>query len=153
MNARGDGATTALPSLETIMDGNDPSDTSEYIAGCMTLATGELLRIAEPRSLLVYVAQGEVWITEEGATDDVILGVGSRFRLTRPGAAIVEALAPAVLLLTSPEEVPAQDISSIERPVPPARAEPAAHLPSGTRVPSRASVGGQGLALPTAATR
>jgi hypothetical protein len=99
------------------------------------------------------VAQGEVWITEEGATDDLILGVGSRFRLTRPGVAVVEALAPAVLLLTSTEEVPAQDISSVERPVPRARAKPADHLPSDTRVPSCASAGGQGLALPTAATR
>jgi hypothetical protein len=135
------------------MDSDDPRATTEYLAGCVPLATGEFLRIAEPRSLLVYVAQGEVWITEEGATDDVIRGVGSWFRLTRPGVAIVEALAPAVLLLTSPEEVPAQDLSTVERPVPPARAKPAAQRPSGTRVPSRASVGAQGLALPTAARR
>ncbi|MFO1317852.1 MAG: DUF2917 domain-containing protein [Burkholderiales bacterium] len=78
--------------------------TSEHLVGCVPLAVGDTLRIVDPCAVYVHVAQGRAWITEERASADVVLAESEGFRLARRGAAVVEALAPTVLLLTSPRE-------------------------------------------------
>lgn len=80
------------------------TDRIEHLVGCVALAAGETLRLDDPRAVLVYVAQGTVWITEEANADDVVLRAEGHFRLSRPGAALVEALAPVILFLTAPSE-------------------------------------------------
>jgi len=88
------------------------------------LATGDTLRIVDPRSVLVYVPQGRVWITEERDADDIVLDAGQWHRLERPGMAVVEAFSPAVLVLTSPQETgSARELATQSRPaLPSARA-------------------------------
>ena len=95
----------------------------EHLVGCVPLATGETLRIVDPRSVLVYVPQGHVWITEERIADDFVLRAGQWHRLARPGVAVVEAFAPTVLLLTAPEVSGfARELATAPRPaMPPAR--------------------------------
>ena len=95
---------------------------TEYLVGCVPLAAGETLRIEDPHAVYVHVAQGDVWITEERAADDVMLAAAEGFRLTRPGTALVEALTPTVVLLTSPREIGfAREMATAARPQHPAR--------------------------------
>ena len=119
---------------------------AESLVGCEALDAGEMLRVEDPRSVLVHVAQGQVWITEERCDDDIVRDAGGWYRLTRPGIALVQALLPTVVLLTAPQEQPAAAI----RRLPPHAAR--ATTPRAPQ-PRPAITGGQGLALPTAATR
>ena len=99
------------------MKPNDHNPSVEHLVACVPLDVGDTLRIVDPHQVLVHVAQGRVWITEECAPDDVMLAAGHWFRLARPGAAVVEALAPAVLLLTSPRaEHYAREFVTTSRP-------------------------------------
>ncbi len=107
------------------MNANDPGSGTEYLVGCVPLATGETLRLVDPHAVYVHVAQGDVWITEERTTGDVVLAASDGFRLTRKGAAVVEALTPAIVLLTSPRETHfARAMTTAERPPHPARRRP-----------------------------
>jgi hypothetical protein len=65
-----------------------------------------MLRIEDGRDILIYVWEGEVWLTEERERRDRILKAGEWHRLERQGAAIGYALERSVLTLTAPE--PAQ---------------------------------------------
>lgn len=104
------------------MNATNPGSGTEYLVGCVPLAAGETLRLVDPHAVYVHVAQGDVWITEERAADDVVLAAAEGFRLTRPGTAIVEALTPTVVLLTSPRETGfAREAATAERPPRPAR--------------------------------
>jgi hypothetical protein len=103
------------------MNENTTREAAEHNAGCVALAAGDTLRVVDPDSVLVYVPQGYVWITEQGGGDDIVLREGEWFRLRRPGAAVAEALADSVLMLTSPSaERPAHAIQVSERPQRPA---------------------------------
>jgi hypothetical protein len=76
----------------------------EYIVqGSLGLTRGSLLRIVEGRDILVYVWEGEVWLTEEGERRDRVLAPGQWHRLERSGTAIAYALKRSVVTITSPE--------------------------------------------------
>ncbi len=103
------------------MDRTLNADPTEHVVGCVALARGDTLRIEDANALLVYVAQGRVWITEQDGDGDIILDAGDWWRLRKPGVAITEAFAPAVLMLTSPsEDHPARAMTAHERPALPA---------------------------------
>lgn len=79
----------------------------EYIVqGSLGLARGSMLRIEDGRDILLYVWEGEVWLTEERERQDRLLKAGQWHRLERQGAAIGYALERSVVTLTAPE--PAQ---------------------------------------------
>lgn len=76
----------------------------EYIVqGALGLTRGSLLRIEDGRDILVYVWEGEVWLTEEGERVDRIVGPGEWYRLERNGAAVAYALTRSTVTLTAPE--------------------------------------------------
>ncbi len=76
----------------------------EYIVqGSLGLTRGSLLRIVEGRDILVYVWEGEVWLTEEGERRDRVLAQGQWHRLERGGTAIAYALKRSVVTITSPQ--------------------------------------------------
>lgn len=76
----------------------------EYIVqGALGLTRGSMLRIEEGRHLLIYVWEGEIWLTEEGERRDRVLSAGAWHRLQRPGASIGYALERSVVTLTAPE--------------------------------------------------
>jgi len=110
------------PDQESAMNAGNPAPRTEFLVDCVPLATGETLRLVDPHAVYVHVAQGDVWITEEGAADDIVLAESEGFRLTRRGTAIVEAMTPTVVLLTSPRESGfARAMATSERPPRPAR--------------------------------
>lgn len=76
----------------------------EYIVqGSLGLARGSLLRIEDGQHILVYVWEGEVWLTEHGERVDRIVGPGEWYRLERNGAAVAYALSRSTVTLTAPE--------------------------------------------------
>lgn len=76
----------------------------EYIVhGSLGLARGSVLRIEDGQDILLYVWEGEVWLTEHHGRVDHILKPGEWYRLERGGAAIAYALQRATITLTAPE--------------------------------------------------
>jgi hypothetical protein len=75
------------------------------VQGSLNLTRGSMLRIEDGRDILVYVWEGEVWLTEERERKDRILRAGEWHRLERQGAAIGYALQRTVVTLTAPEPV------------------------------------------------
>ena len=73
------------------------------VQGSLGLTRGSMLRIEDGRDMLVYVWEGEIWLTEEGEHRDRVLSAGQWHRLERQGAAIGYALRRSVLTLTAPE--------------------------------------------------
>lgn len=76
----------------------------EYVVqGSLGLAHGSLLRIEDGQDILLYVWEGEVWLTEEGERHDRILRAGEWHRVERNGATVAYALQRATVTLTAPE--------------------------------------------------
>lgn len=55
------------------------------------LRAREVLRIRDGQGLAVRCLGGALWITQDGATDDILLKPGQCFVLDRPGLALVSA--------------------------------------------------------------
>ena len=73
------------------------------VQGSLGLTHGSMLRIEDGRDMLVYVWEGEIWLTEERERRDRVLRAGEWHRLERQGTAIGYALQRSVLTLTAPE--------------------------------------------------
>ncbi|HEU4646142.1 MAG TPA: DUF2917 domain-containing protein [Burkholderiales bacterium] len=74
----------------------------EYIVqGSLGLTRGSLLRVEDGQDLLVYVWEGELWLTEEGERTDRILRAGEWYRLERNGTAVGYALDRSTVTLTA----------------------------------------------------
>ena len=77
---------------------------------------GSMLRITDGAGVLVYVWEGELWLTQEGSTKDHMLQAGQWFRIERDGAAIAHAFKRSLVSLSSPApEVPAKSIELVEQ--------------------------------------
>jgi len=76
----------------------------EYLVqGSLNLTRSSVLRVEDGRGILVYVWEGELWITESGERLDRIVRRGEWYRLSRNGAALGYALQRSVLTLTAPQ--------------------------------------------------
>jgi len=76
----------------------------EYLVqGSVGMTRGSMLRIDDGRDMLVYVWEGELWLTQERDRRDHLLRAGDWFRLDRNGSTIVYSLRRSVLSLTAPE--------------------------------------------------
>ncbi len=65
---------------------------------------GRTLRIIDGKGALLYVREGEVWLTQEGSTKDHVLSAGQSFRLDRNGMAVVYSFRRSVLGLSGRRE-------------------------------------------------
>jgi Protein of unknown function (DUF2917) len=74
----------------------------DTLSHALTLGQGDILRITDSRGLLVQVARGKVWLTEERDRRDIVLGPDQSYRLERRGLALVYALEPVALSLFTP---------------------------------------------------
>lgn len=84
------------------------------VKGSVGIPRGSMLRIDDGVGMLLYVWEGEIWVTQEGSTKDHLLEAGQWFRVDRGGAAIAHALKRSVVGLSSPTpEIPAQYISLV----------------------------------------
>ena len=80
-------------------------EADEYLVdGCLTLASGSLLRIDDGREMLVHVRDGCAWITQERDSHDVTLKAGESFRIARSGRTLIHAARGSAIALTSPYE-------------------------------------------------
>lgn len=82
------------------------------VKGSIAMPRGSMLRIDDGASMLVYVWEGELWLTQEGSRKDHMLQAGQWFRVDRDGAALAHAFRNSVVSLSSPlPEVPAKRIT------------------------------------------
>ena len=72
------------------------------VHGGMGMARGSYARIEDGRGILVYVWEGELWITQEGDKRDYFVRGGEWFRLERDGAALLHATRRTHATLTAP---------------------------------------------------
>ena len=72
------------------------------VHGGMGMARGSYARIEDGRGILVYVWEGELWITQEGDQRDYFVRGGEWFRLGRDGAALLQATRRTHATLTAP---------------------------------------------------
>jgi hypothetical protein len=72
------------------------------VHGGMDMARGASVRIEDGTGILVYVWQGELWITQEGDQRDHFVGPGRWFRLERNGSSLLYATRSTHATLTAP---------------------------------------------------
>jgi len=85
------------------------------IDGSIAMPRGSLLRIDDGPGVLVYVWEGELWLTQEGSRTDHVLQAGQWFRLDRDGAALAHACRRSVVSLSAPApEEPARLITLVQ---------------------------------------
>lgn len=72
------------------------------VHGGLGMARGASLRIEDGAGILVYVWEGELWITQEGDQRDHFVSPGRWFRLERDGAAYLYAMRSTHATLTAP---------------------------------------------------
>jgi hypothetical protein len=78
----------------------------EYLVqGSLNLKRSSVLRVEDGRGILIYVWEGELWVTEELERRDRIVRQGEWYRLERDGAALCYALQRCVVTLTAPAPV------------------------------------------------
>lgn len=81
------------------------------VNGSIGMPRGSLLRIDDGAGALVYVWEGELYLTQEGSRQDHLLRARQWFRVDRGGAAIAQAFRRSVVSLSSPTpEVRARQI-------------------------------------------
>jgi hypothetical protein len=76
----------------------------QYGSESIGLPRGKTLRILDGAGALLFVREGEVWLTQEGDTKDHILTPGQSFRLDRDGTALVYSFRRSVLGMSRPRE-------------------------------------------------
>ena len=77
------------------------------VCSALAMARGSTLCIEDGRDLLVYVWQGELWLTQErDGGHDRHLGAGASFRLDRDGLALAQATRRTTVTLTAAEPGP-----------------------------------------------
>ena len=72
------------------------------VHGGIGMSRGSLAHIEDGRGMLVYVWDGELWITQERDRRDHFVKPGGWLLLDRDGVAIVHALSSAHVTLTAP---------------------------------------------------
>jgi Protein of unknown function (DUF2917) len=70
------------------------------LANGIDLARGSSLRIDDGAGTLVYVWEGELWITQEGDTRDHFVSPGRWFRIERDGTSLLYATRSTRVTLT-----------------------------------------------------
>ena len=65
----------------------------------LQLADGDLLELPDARGTTLHVAQGRVWVTQEGDRRDIVLRAGDTWTLELPGLTVAEAQGGAKVML------------------------------------------------------
>lgn len=92
----------------------EPFDEHALLDGA-ALPRGRLLSIRGARGALLFIEQGEVWVTQERDPRDIVLPAGAWFRLDREGTAVVEARRTARVTLTAAADAPLPEIHALPR--------------------------------------
>jgi hypothetical protein len=92
----------------------EPFDERALLDGA-ALPRGRLLSVRGARGALLFVEQGEVWITQERDPRDIVLPAGAWFRLDREGTAVIEARRAARVTLTAAADARLPEIQALPR--------------------------------------
>jgi hypothetical protein len=84
-----------MNSTEKQMDGY-------LVHGGMDMARGSTVRIEDGAGILVYVWEGELWVTQEGDSRDHFVTPGRWFSLERDGVSLLYATRRTHATLTAP---------------------------------------------------
>lgn len=63
---------------------------------------GSLLRIDNGAGVLIYVWEGELWITQDGSPQDHIVESGQSYQISRGGATVAQAFKRSLVSLSAP---------------------------------------------------
>lgn len=74
-------------------------ETSELL---IDVGHGTVLPVENPRGMRIVCVRGEIWITQDRRTEDVVLGPGQSFEASAGGALFVQALEDASVALHAP---------------------------------------------------
>lgn len=76
----------------------------------------EIVRIPHAAGARVLCRSGSLWITQDGETQDLLLGPNEEVQLTRPGDALIYALEPSSVLIERQAErlAPASGVASAD---------------------------------------
>jgi hypothetical protein len=66
------------------------------------LDRGATLRVARPAGVVVVCLAGTLWITHDGAAEDIVLEAGERHLARNPGRMLVHAMDTARVLTIAP---------------------------------------------------
>jgi hypothetical protein len=66
------------------------------------IPSGSLLRIENGAGVLVYVWEGELWITEDGSPKDHVLQAGQSYQVSGSGATLAQAFKRSLVSLAAP---------------------------------------------------
>ena len=66
------------------------------------LEHGSLLPVHDGAGATVVCLQGDLWITQQGDGDDIVLRAGESLRLARNGRTLVQALSAARVAIQAP---------------------------------------------------
>ena len=72
------------------------------VHGSLGLARGSHTRIEDGRGILVYVWDGELWLTQAGDRRDYYVRRGEWFQVERQGTTLMYAMQPTQATLTAP---------------------------------------------------
>jgi hypothetical protein len=76
--------------------------TAPFRSRTSVLARDELLVLDATHGATVMLDYGVVWMTLEHDSRDIVLGAGERFRIDRPGRAVLMAQVPTSLRVITP---------------------------------------------------
>jgi Protein of unknown function (DUF2917) len=93
-------------SKESIMDYRG---TPHLVHLTKALPDGRLLRLPDARGHRIVSLSGDVWITEQGRTEDIILRAGEAVTLQAPGTALIMALGSADIEVIPPAALDMRD--------------------------------------------
>jgi hypothetical protein len=65
----------------------------------IALNVGEVFTVDDAEGLRIVARRGTVWVTEEGDSEDHIVGPGDALTVAHPGRTVVQALQPAWITL------------------------------------------------------
>ncbi|HEX4331908.1 MAG TPA: DUF2917 domain-containing protein [Usitatibacter sp.] len=65
----------------------------------VSLDTGEVFTLQDAEGTSILARTGTVWVTEEGSTEDRIIGPGEAVVVAHAGRTVVQALKPAWISL------------------------------------------------------
>src|SRR5690242_19290504 len=82
------------------------------------LAERELLNIRDGKGIEVRCLLGQLWITQAGDCEDIILQPGQSFVLDRQGLALVAALVGPAVVIFEPGEIVAPPQAAVYDPAP-----------------------------------
>lgn len=90
----------------------EPFDDRALLEGA-TLPRGGVLSIQSARDALLFVEHGQVWLTQEHDSRDIVLSAGAWFRLDRDGTAVLQSRRGASVTLTAAADAPTPVIRNL----------------------------------------